>query len=219
MSIKVKATVDRDKVKKIIAKKRKLLHQNIEAVIRNDAIPYLIALVMKGYDELSERMEGMQEDDPTNPANWREEFIELLREDFEDNFLYQDNKIIIRMGDKNILGYTGGEQDPGDDQPIHWLVFYLKGLVGEWAFISPGVYERITGRKYKPHWGKFGEGFMISRKAYYGKGWNRVMAFEEVRHPFSGFAPLDIFREAVNEFKLSTFVKRAVTATAEGRKI
>lgn len=216
MPIKIKAKVDRSKLKRVLEQKQRLLHHNIAYVIRNEAVPYLISLIMNGYDRLSDRMDLLPED-PTNPANWREEFLDLLESDFEDNFFFQDNKIIIRMGDRDVLGYGGNPAN--DDTPVHWLVFYLQGLLGEWAFISPESYQTLTGSRYKPHWGRFGEGFMVSRQEYQRKGWHRKIAFEELRHPFSGFSPLDIFKEAIDEFSLRPFIARALEATADGRRL
>ena len=219
LKLKVKVSMDKARLKEIIARKQKLVLDNVVTVLRQEAGPHLIALIMRGYDKLAEVMSTLPED-PTHPAYWREEFLAQIMSDFEDNFIVQDNRILIRMGDKEFLGYTPGERlDPDDAQPVHWLVFYLEGLVGEWAFISPETYQKITRKPYNPSWGRFSRGFMISRREYHAKRWNEQVAFTEVRHPFSGFAPLDIFREALSEFDLRPFVQKAMDATSEGRKL
>ena len=40
-----------------------------------------------------------------------------------------------------------------------------------------------------------------------------------VKHPFSGFSPLDIFAEALNEFKIRPFIQEAINAAIRGVKV
>jgi hypothetical protein len=217
---KIKVNIDSASLKQIIQKKQELIQANIVAILKREAVPHLIDLIMIGYDSLSD-VANQGPDDPTNPAHWRDEFRTNLEEDLAQTFTVKGNRVSIRLGDKDFLGYDpSGSIDPDDTEPLHWLVFYIEGLLGDWAFVTPETYNRVTrGGTYETRWGRFAKGFMISRQNYEDNGWDRVVAFEEVRHPFSGFSPLDIFAEALREFKLRSFVQKALDAAVKGKKI
>ncbi len=217
---KIKANVDIGKLKAIFEKKQKLIQRNIAVVLKKEAIPFLIERIMVGFDSLADRA-NMLPEDPTNPGNWRMEFLTKLEEDLERTFVLAGDRITIRLGDKDFLGYNpSGTIDPDDTEPLHWMVFFIEGLVGDWAFISPENYSRLSGGStYKPGWGRFNSGFMISRQDYEEQGWNRIIPFDQVRHPFSGFSPLDIFAEALREFKLRPFIQKAIDASIKGKQL
>jgi len=216
---KIRAEFNMGSLKGFVEQKEKLVRRNIASVLRNQAIPHLIDLIMVGYDSLSD-LANTGPDDPTNPNRWREEFYVKLQKDLEDTFIVTGEGIRVKLGDKGFLGYNASGIDPDDTEPLHWLVFYLEGLIGDWAFITPEVYEVLAhGRAYEPGWGRFEQGFMVSREDYEGQGWDRIIPFAQVRHPFSGFSPTDIFSEALHNFKLRHFVGKAVAAAAEGRRI
>ena len=152
---KIKANIDVSKLKSTIEKKQKLIQKNIVTVLKRDAIPLLISRVMVGYDRLSDVADQSPED-PTNPANWRAEFLSALEEDLTRTFVVAGDRISIRLGDKQFLGYSGGNTiDPNDTEPLHWMVFFIEGLIDDWAFISPEKFTQITGQPYKPGWGRF----------------------------------------------------------------
>lgn len=218
--VKLKANIDRAQLKRIIEKKQKLLQENIAAVIRNEAIPHLIDRIMEGFDSLADRADQLPED-PTNPSNWRDEFRTKLQEDLQNTFRISGNRIQIDIGEKRFLGYAeGGENESSDSTPLVWLVYYIEGLAGDWAFIGPDLYERFRGSgTFDETWGRFGQGFMISKEQYFEEGWNNIVSYESVRHPFSGFSPVDIFNEALNEFRLRPFIQKAIDAATAGRKL
>jgi len=60
---------------------------------------------------------------------------------------------------------------------------------------------------------------MISREDFYAEGWNEVVPFESVRHPFSGFAPVDIFTEALHEWRIRPFIQKAIDAAIRGKRL
>ena len=60
---------------------------------------------------------------------------------------------------------------------------------------------------------------MMSKQNYEEQNWTKVIPFSEVRHPFSGFSPLDIFTEALNEFNLRPFIQQALDAAMRGKQI
>ena len=105
MGFKANLNLDTASLRKIIKKKQDLIHNNIISVIRTEAVPHLIDLIMDGYDDLSDRMAGLPED-PTSPAHWRSEFKAKLEEDLERNLIITNDGIIIRLGDKEFLGYS-----------------------------------------------------------------------------------------------------------------
>lgn len=217
--INLAAKIDRAKLKKIVENKQKLIMANIKSVVKNEAIPHLIDLIMVGYDDLSARA-AIGPDDPTNPQNWRAEFLAKLRKDLDDTLIVTRDRIVVRLGDKEFLGYNPtGTIDPDDTEPLHWLVFFIEGLAGDWGFVTPDTYQRITRGRYNPQWGRFSQGFMISREDYEEQGWSQVVPFDQVRHPFSGYAPVDIFREALNEFKIRPFIRKAIDAAVQGRRL
>ena len=218
---KIKANVDTTKLKQVIVKKQFLIQKNIKTVLKKEAVPFLIDKIMLGYDNLIERS-NTGPDDPTNPALWREEFRLKLEKDLDDTFIVTGSRVSVKLGDKDFLGYNAtGQTIPRDDtQPLHWMVFYLEGLIGDWAFITPETYKRLTqGGRYDTRWGRFAQGFMVSKQDYEEQGWDRVIPFDQVRHPFSGFSPLDIFTEALREFNFRPFIQKAIDAAIKGRKL
>ena len=217
--VKIKVVLDTSTLRTALTAVQKLVDFNIRKVLKQEAFPELINRIMIGYDSLAARADMLPED-PTNPSNWRAEFEISLREDLENNFFVAGNIIKVYLGDKDFLGYNASEEiAPDDREPLHWLVYYLEGLAGDWAFISPENYERLTGNSYRPDWGRFSQGFMLPRKEYYKRGFSKIIPFEEVRHPFSGYAPLDIFTEAVHEFRMAPYIKKAISAASRGQKL
>jgi len=216
---KIKANVDLPRLKALLQKKQALIQHNVSEILKNEAIPFLIDRIMVGYDGLSERADMLPED-PTNPSRWRTQFLTKLHTELGQTFIVTGNRISVRLGEKEFLGYNeSGEIDPDDTQPLHWLVFFMEGLIGDWAFISPENYTRITKRSYQAGWGRFDDGFMVSKQDYQDQGWDKVIPFSEVRHPFSGYSPVDIFSEALREFKLRPFVQKAINAAIQGRRL
>lgn len=219
MGFNVKIKFDQSQMKRILKSKQDLIRHNITTIVRTEAIPDLIDKIMVGYDRLSDRMNSLPED-PTDPANWRQEFKASLLSDLERNLIVSDHGLIIRLGDKEFLGYTNDESsDPSDTSPLSWLVYYIEGLLGDWAYISTDLYKQKRKNSKNTKLGRFGDGFMISKEDFDKEGWGSYISFEEARHPFSGYSPLDIFTEALNEFRIRPFIERAIKASKEGKKL
>lgn len=219
MGIKTTVKLDSAALKKFIEAKQKLIKDNIVAVLRKEAVPSLIDKIMKGFDKLSERADQLPED-PTNPSNWRQEFLDKLQKDFQENFIIQDNRLIIRVGEKKFLGYDPSGLAPPGEQDLVWLVYYIEGLAGEWGFLTPDIYDSLRGQgAFQSTWGRFGKGFLISKEQFDSEGWQTVTSFEAIKHPFSGFSPVDIFQEALDEFNLRPFIKKAIKAASENKKL
>lgn len=221
MVLGIKLSVNKAALKSLIQERQALIWNNIKQVIITEAVNSLVDAIMDGFNRLSQRADQLPED-PTNPSNWREEFRDSLHQDIYDTISFQDNRISFNVGNKDFLGYVeGGElNDKNDNSPLKWLVYYIEGLAGDWAYISAETYEKIKGSgSYKPEWGRFGNGFMISREAFDAENWGDIIPFASVRHPFSGYAPVDIFTEALNEWSLRPFIEKAIAAAARGEEL
>ena len=217
MGLTVDVSLDIPGLKKIIEQKRKLIWENIVTVVRTEAASALVDKIMVGYDRLAGISDQLPED-PTGLSKWREEFKRSLEEDIQRTIRPADNTLKFQIGDKEFLGYTQGEGNPRDDTPLVWMVFYIEGLAGDWGFITPELYNQLRGPgTYQATWGRFGQGFLINKTQFEEEGWGQVTSFEQIRHPFSGFSPVDIFREAIDEFKLRPFIEKAIKAAAAGR--
>lgn len=226
--IKVKLALSKEQAalaERIVAAKLKLVENNIAAVIQKEAIPHLIDLIMIQYDKLSERMDKLSDEDPTNPAIWRGTFKDKLEEEAAETFIFDKTSGIIRLnlGEKSFLGY-GDAPDTDSNSPMVWMVFYLEGLAGSWAWITRETYQKVFPEgKWDPKWGRFksAPGFMLSGGDFFDSKapWRNKISWSEVKHPFSAFSPLDIFAEALNEFNIRPFVDKAIKAAMAGRKL
>jgi len=226
--IKVKLELSKTQkalAEKIVKAKLKLVEDNIEAVMKKEAIPHLIDLIMDNYDKLSDRMDTLPQDDPTNPANWRDVFKAKLEQDAADTFIYDraDGVIKVNLGEKSYLGY-GEDSDTSSNTPLVWMVYYLEGLAGSWGWITKEVYEAAyPAGAFDPQWGRFrnAPGFMLSGGEFFSRKnpWRKHVTWSEIRHPFSAYSPMDIFAEALNEFKIRPYINKAIQAALAGKKL
>lgn len=226
--IKVKLALSKQQAalaERIIVAKLKLVENNIAAIIQKEAIPHLIDLIMIQYDKLSARMDKLSDEDPTNPVIWRGTFKDKLEEEAAQTFIFDKTSGIIKLnlGEKSFLGY-GAAPDTDSNSPLVWMVYYLEGLAGSWAWITRETYQKVFPEgKWDPKWGRFksAPGFMLSGGDFFDSKnpWRSKISWSEVRHPFSAFSPLDIFAEALNEFNIRPFVNKAIKAAMAGRKL
>jgi hypothetical protein len=168
-------------------------------------------------------------DDPTALENWGDEFKNHLIGDAENAFSLKGNELEIGIGDKGYLG-IGQENNTDSPAPIVWLAYFIadtaaQGIAGRFAFLSKSNYESSRGEgSYKERWGRFGEGFMISKEDYESEGWENTLGpFEANEHPLSKFlgsgeGPINIFQKAVDdqeqeEQDLAYFISKAVEKT------
>jgi len=228
MGIKVRVSLSKEQgaaVDRFLKAKLKLVEDNIAAVIKNEAIPHLIDLIMFHYDKLGERMDTLSDEDPTNPTIWRGTFKDKLEEEAQETFIFDRTSGIIKLnlGEKSFLGY-GGEPDTDSNTPLIWMVYYLEGLAGSWAWITRETYQEVfPDGKWDSTWGRFksAPGFMLSGGDFFDSKspWKSKLTWSTVRHPFSAFSPLDIFAEALNEFHIRPFVQKAIDAAQAGKKL
>jgi len=228
MPIKVKVSLSKDGVTaadKFLKAKLKLVERNIAAVIKDEAIPHLIDLIMFRYDEMGKRMDKMSDEDPTNPQIWRGVFKDKLEEEAQQTFIFDGNSGIIKLnlGEKSFLGYTE-EPDTDSTTPLQWMVYYLEGLSTSYAWITRESWEQVfPDGKWDPEWGRFksAPGFMLRGREFHKSTnpWAEELTWSEKRHPFSSSSPQDIFAEALNEFKIRPFIQKAIDAATAGKKL
>jgi hypothetical protein len=210
---------------KIVQAKLRLVEHNIAAILRKEAIPHLIDLIMVRYDELGERMEQMSDEDPTNPAIWRGTFKDKLEEEAQQTFIFDRSSGIIKLnlGEKSFLGY-GESPDTDSNQPLVWMVYYLEGLSKSYAWITRETWEQVYPEgEWDNTWGRFqnAPGFMLGGRKFHkaGNDWMDELVWSEVRHPFSSWSPDDIFQKAMDEFLIRPFIQKAVDAAMAGKKL
>jgi len=232
--IKVKTRLSKQQAalaERIVKAKLKLVEDNIAAVIRKEAIPHLIDLIMKHYDKLGERMESLPHDDPTNPIHWRGTFKDKLEEEAEETFIFDRSSGVIKLnlGEKSYLGY-GDAEDNQSDRPMVWMVYYLEGLAGSWGWVTREIWQQVfPDGTWDSDWGRFrnAPGFMMSGGDFFArenkKGkpnlFRQKITWSEIKHPFSAYSPMDIFAEALNEFQIRPFINRAIQAALAGKKL
>lgn len=219
MKVKVNFNLDQPSLKKLSnLLDKKLLSKNVSYVMREILGRKYIEEIMIEYDEFSLYFDP---EDPAAPEHWRDEFYESLLRDLHNFAEETTDKISISLGDKEFFGYNEGSIDPRDSTPLVWMVFYLEGLAGEYAFISEQLFQEKKGpRGDLSKYGRFGKGFMVSKDDYEMEGWGEFMPFDQVRFPFSGERPKNFFEEAWNKVQLNQAdFKKAVVATLEGRTL
>lgn len=221
--LKLKLKMNKPKLESLLIKKKRLIQRNIKSVIQKEVIPHVVDLVMEGYDELSQLAEeGVGKDDPSRPSEWRDIFKTHLLESANASFKSTRNTIEVGMGENAFLGDLSTFVDDEDSQPLHWMVFFLEGLVGEFALITPQTYAKLKPHKeFDDSWGRFENDpvFMIERKAYFAQGFNKIIPWNLVRHPFSGVRPPDIFATALSKLNIRPFIKKAIKAAVQGKEI
>ncbi len=233
MGIKVKVSLSKEQAAaadRFLQAKLRLIEDNIAAVIKTEAIPHLIDLIMFHYDELGKRMDTLSDEDPTNPQIWRGTFKDKLEEEAEQTFIFDRTSGIVKLnlGEKSFLGY-GDNPDTSSNSPMVWMVYYLEGLAGSYAWITRETWQEVfPDGNWDPSWGRFksAPGFMMSGKDFFAKGkkgrknlFKEKLTWSDVRHPFSAFSPLDIFAEALNEFNIRPFIQKAIDAAQAGKKL
>ncbi len=217
MKLDITIKVDFKPIDKLINKE--LLKQNMMFVLREHIGPEYINLVMQEFDEFSLNFDP---DDPASPQHWKPEFEEHLLQNLNSNLTVEGNVISLGLGEKSFLGYNQGSIDPRDSTPLVWMIFYLEGIIGNYAFISEEIYRDKKGDQADlSKYGRFGGGFMISEADYAAEGWEAFKPFSEAKFPFSGGArPKSFFKEAWEKTTLDKKIfKDAVVATLKGRTL
>lgn len=190
-------------------------------IMKSSLIPAIEKNLMRVYDsELSAMEPGY---DPAKPSVARAAFRDSIRSSLEQTLEKKSNTVSLSTGnvqdlnlDKANKGYLYSiPKNPG---PLSWLVFYLEGFIGEYAFITQEVYKKLAdaGQVNKANldsfsrWGWYGKGFLIPKGAYLDRGFHNTVPFEAVRHPFSGVKPTKLFERAMDSIDFNALVSKAI---------
>jgi len=191
------------------------LARNIKKVLQQKAAPALKARLLTAYDELISRENYGPVAAGKDPLA-----LEVSRGLFEaqitkelNNVRIEGDSIVINIGDKDAWGFGEAELREGPLKTVDFLHFYIEGNIGEFGFITLGMY--ISRRSTPGTLGRFGEGFLISKEQYKKEKWEKAtgVKFEDIRHPISGQPPYNGFNRAVENFDFSPYITEAVQET------
>ncbi len=206
-------------LEELVKKEAKKLHLGIKKVFERDVVPFIVNEIMKSYDSLLVGRENAASVmDPTSPSKIRPIFKAYLERKASEAVVLTEQGISIKLVQLTELGVPGG---PGNvsQELLQILSYYIEGMIGEVGFLNIELYEIFNPRGHRENrgGGRFGEGFLISRKAYEGqKALNpkrdKLPPFERIRHPLSGAGPNDIFSGPLRRIKreIPNFINRAV---------
>lgn len=202
-----------------------LIEQKFKAALLKDikttVIPQIVANLMKVYDkELLVKEPGY---DPARPSVARMAFKESVFKGLSQSLQASSGGFSIGTGDIRELGYEEHSESHlkslGKHPPVlSWLIFYLEGFIGEFAFITEETYRKFAAKgiiaqssvdKFSS-WGWYGHGFLISRQAYIKKGLDKAVPFDKVRHPFSGSHPVKVFERAMDGIDFLSVAQNAM---------
>jgi hypothetical protein len=154
--------------------------------------------------------------DPTSLKNLRPLFVNQIESELAAAKII-DGKLHIDIGDKTMWGFEGVSED--SQLSLDILYYYLTGVIGEFGFISQGLYELMRHRK--PSLGRFGAGFLISKESYIKEKWEEGtgVKFEDIRHPISGQKEFKGFKDVIENFNYSKYLTEAVEQTIKNLKL
>jgi len=195
----------------------RLLKKHLKKVLTEEAGP---ALIKKILDQYELELYGIAAaTDPTAPEYWVNEFTELLYADLEETMKITGKGFSFGLGDKEALGYLSRPLSTESQDVLKTFSFILEGNVGEYAWITPDLYEAKRGPgSWDPDWGRFGLGFLIPEEEFYLEGWDAYASFDSVRFGFSGEPPKDIFFNAYADFDWTPYIVKAVEGAAKELK-
>jgi len=207
-----------DNLKKRLTKK---ILDSLLVVMKDDLIPKIVDNLMRVYDE--ELVANELKDDPARPSVARQAFKGSIEKSLTETLELRSNKISLSVGDISELKLDDatiqhlGEVDRNAN-PLEWLVFYIDGFIGEFAFVSEDTFKKlnsaglVSDKSFSkfPTWGWYGQGFLVPREAYLDKGYDKVVPFSQVRHPFSGSRPVPLFERAMENIDFKSMVAKAI---------
>ncbi len=193
------------------------LNRQLKVTFKTELVPALKARFLEAYDALANEEQGeygsaIRGDDPTALLKWRSLFEQQIDKELA-GISVSDGEININIGDLSSFGAGQTHENRHDvPQTVDWLIYYIEGLPGEFAFISAKQAYKKNPLRSPTSLGRFGEGFIIPRELYEEEGWEKAtgLKFSEVRHPISGQRPYNRFEKIPNNFDFSRFVQSAV---------
>lgn len=185
-------------------------------VFRNEVADEVRKRLMAAYDELAELEESqmgtrVRGKDPINLKNLRHLFERQIHDELRNLTRIEGDFLIIEVMDKGKLGFNEDTtQKEGFPDTADTLSFYVQGIAGAFAFITPEHYEKMRGER-RPL-GRVGEGFLMPIDRYRREGWERKtgIPFSEVQHSISGQSPYSGFNTALARIDYSPYIMKAV---------
>lgn len=193
----------------------RLLKKHLREAVLKEGGPALIKHILDQYE--LELYGIAPPTDPTAPELWQDEFSELLYADLEESIEITPRGISFGLGDKFALGFED-PPSPSSQDVLRTFAWILEGTIGEYAWITPDIYELKKGPGSWEDWGRFEIGFLMSEDEFYSEGWDSVISFGEARFGFSGQGPKDIFTNAYAGFDWSPYLTKAVEKAAKELK-
>jgi len=195
----------------------KAFQVNFIQVYVTDLMPQLKAAVMRAYDNLvaiedAEMPSRIKGKDPTALGNARSYFESVIVEELGAP-ASNGGSLTIGFMNRQKMGFDS--DDP--THPLNSFKYYINGVTGEFAFITPEHYVTRRGRAHKGPLGDLGAGFLMSSTSYKEERWEEEtgVAFSEVRHSISGQRPYTGFEEELNKFDYTGFFTKVVGMTTK----
>lgn len=207
---------------------------SLRAVIKAEVIPAIVGNIMSAYDsEMAGRAPAGDKASPQEPIA-REAFEKIVRTSLSNTLTRAGSGVSVSAGNidelkLNLEGSAAGLQahlETVSRNPwvLDWLIFYLEGFGGEFAFISQDTYSRLvkagavipkSDSDFRK-WGWYQAGFMISKSAYEARGFGKIVPFATVRHPQSGIRPARIFERAMDGIDMKAVFAKALRVALGG---
>lgn len=211
--------------KSIEAFRKKILIE-FQLAIKAELVPKIVDNLMHIFD--SEILAHQLKIDPARPEVARDAFLSSITRSLEETFsakiVGSSASVSFKTGNINELLYNVDVPEHLEDMrgrkhphPLEWLIFYLEGFIGDYAFISlDTLVEAETTPAKKQYaqerfgrYGWYGQGFMVPRGEY-EETFGKVIPFDQVRHPFSGMHPTRLFERALEGVDVKTTLQNAL---------
>lgn len=144
--------------------------------------------------------------------NLRPVFQKQLETELATATVTSTGNVVINLMNKDLLGYAG-TTPTGPVQTVDILAYYLEGVQGEHAFITPEQYRAGRGDKTRGNFGgRVGGGFMMDRQHYEREAWEKItgVPFSAVRHPISNQTPFKEFDTLAKKIDFKKYIKIAL---------
>lgn len=213
-------------INKSIEALRKRVLTEFQLAIKLELAPKIVDNLMRIFD--SEILAHQLKIDPARPEVAREAFLSSITKSLDETFTAQivgsKTSVSFKTGNIDELLYNVDIPEHLEDMrgmkqphPLQWLIFYLEGFVGEFAFISLDTLvgaSTTPGRKRNAQerfgrYGWYGQGFMVPKKEY-EETFGKVIPFDQVRHPFSGMHPSKLFERALEGVDVKMVLQKAL---------
>ena len=201
------------------------LQEELKYIFLTDVASALKAAFLEAYDRLAEVEESqfgpaIRTADHSSLRTWRHLFEAQIDKELADSISVGSEGIDISVGNLTLFG-KGQTHKGREDAPttVDWLIYYIEGVAGEFAFITESQYREMRGRWPSEGIGRFGTGFLIPKESYVKERWEKGTGktFDDVRHPISGQPPYREFEKIPQKIDFAYYVTLA--AERAGKKL